>query len=89
MAKTKKTEPAFEEILAEAEENIGALENGGLGLEEALKLYENGVKKLSAAGAIIAKAEKRIQELTENADGEPELRDFARAPETVDAEEDE
>ena len=38
---------------------------------------------------VAARAEKRVMELTENADGEPELRDFARAPETVDAEEDE
>ena len=75
MAKAKKSEPTFEELLAAAETRAEALENGELGLEDALKTYEKGIAELRAAMAIVDRVETRIKELTEDAQGQPVLRD--------------
>ena len=45
------------------------LENEELDLDAALALFEEGVAELRAASAYLAKAETRLKQLTEAADG--------------------
>lgn len=59
MAKAKTLETAFEEL----ETTISELENPDVSLDEALKLYQQGVKLLKYCNDSIDKVEKKIIEL--------------------------
>ena len=59
MAKAKTLETAFEEL----ETTISKLENPDVSLDEALKLYQQGVKLLKYCNDSIDKVEKKIIEL--------------------------
>ncbi|MBP5233623.1 MAG: exodeoxyribonuclease VII small subunit [Planctomycetes bacterium] len=85
MAKAKKSEATFEELIAAAEARAAAIEDGELGLEEALKAYEKGMADLRAATAIISRVETRVKALTEDAEGRPALSDFAEIAPANDA----
>ena len=65
-------EPSFEESLARLEAIVGELEEGRVGLAEALAGYEEGVKLLRRCHAMLQKAERRIELLGGvDADGVP------------------
>jgi|GEM_PF-1107678 len=69
--------PRFEESLAELEKIARDLEDGELGLEDALLRYEMGVKLLRQCHDLLGKAERRIELLAGvDADGNPVLRSF-------------
>lgn len=69
--------PRFEEALAELEKIARDLEDGELGLEQALVRYESGVKLLRQCHELLAGAERRIELLAGvDADGNPVLRPF-------------
>jgi exodeoxyribonuclease VII small subunit len=53
--------PTFEQSLAELERIVNSLEDGGIGLEESLGLYERGVGLLKQCYAQLRQAEQRIQ----------------------------
>lgn len=89
MAKAKKSEATFEELIAAAEARAAALEDGELGLEEALKAYEKGMADLRAAMGIISRVETRVKALTEDAEGKPALGDFAELAPAADDGDDE
>ncbi len=61
MAKGK----SFEDSIEELEKIVAALENGECPLEEAVKLFENGVKISNECHAALDKAEQKIKILTE------------------------
>ena len=68
MAK-KKT--SFEEAIAELEKIVEQLEQGEMGLDDSLKLFERGVKMSRICNEHLEQAEKKIEyllnpELTEN-----------------------
>lgn len=65
MAKTK----TFEEQIVELEEIVKKLENGEAPLDEAVSLFEQGVKISAKCHEQLEKAEQKIKLLTENADG--------------------
>lgn len=65
MAKTK----SFEEQIVELEEIVRKLENGDAPLDEAVSLFEQGVKLSVKCHEQLEKAEQKIKILTENADG--------------------
>ncbi len=69
---TKKTskEPRFEEALAGLERIVRELEGGDLPLDDALKLFEEGVRLSRFCSAKLDEAEKKIEILTRGADGE-------------------
>lgn len=69
---TKKTakEPRFEEALAGLERIVRDLEGGDLPLDDALKLFEEGVRLSRFCSAKLDEAEKRIEILTKGAEGE-------------------
>ena len=69
-------EPKFEKDLEKLEEIVGALEEGELPLDEALKRFEEGIKLAKRCEKTLADAEKRIEILTKNADGNLEPQPF-------------
>ncbi len=73
---TKKKEKSFEEILAQTEDIIDNLESPDIGLEEALKLYEEGVGGLRKCVTMVKGAEEKVKILLENSKDVFELADF-------------
>lgn len=70
-------EPPFEDALAELERVVSDLEEGHLGLDEALTRYERGVALVKACRARLAQAEQRILLLTGvDSDGAAVLQPF-------------
>jgi exodeoxyribonuclease VII small subunit len=63
MAKT------FEQSLDELEKIVKQLEDGDLPLEESLKLFENGVKLSRECRERLTNAERRIEVLMKDANG--------------------
>jgi exodeoxyribonuclease VII small subunit len=63
-------EKSFEESLTDLEEIVGKLESGDLPLEESLELFEKGIKLSRECRSRLTSAERRIEILTKDADGE-------------------
>ncbi len=63
-SKAEKSSASFEQALAELEAVVHDLENGELGLAEALERYELGVKRLKQCQQLLEKAEQKIEVLT-------------------------
>ncbi len=57
-------EMAFEVALARLDEVVARLEAGGVGLEEAVGLFEQGQEYLRLCRTRLAVAQRRIEELT-------------------------
>lgn len=74
-------EKSFEASLTELEEIVTKLEDGDLPLEESLELFEKGINISRACRDRLAKAERRIEILMREADGEIGVEDFD--PESV------
>lgn len=70
MAEKKQT---FEASLQELERIVRNLENGDLALEESLKLFEDGVKLSRECQERLNQAERRIEILMKDGDGNPTL----------------
>lgn len=70
MAEKKQT---FETSLQELERIVRNLENGDLALEESLKLFEDGVKISRECQERLNQAERRIEILMKDGDGNPAL----------------
>ena len=60
---------SFEQSMARIEAIAARLEDEELDLDAALALFEEGVAELRAASSFLAKAETRLKQLTEAADG--------------------
>ncbi|HYV97022.1 MAG TPA: exodeoxyribonuclease VII small subunit [Gemmatimonadaceae bacterium] len=69
---------SFEEDLARLDAIARALENDRLPLDEAMKLFEEGVARLRAATAALEAAEGRVGQLVKQADGTFTVRDLQR-----------
>lgn len=65
---TKKGAPSFEQAVDQLESLIEQIESGEIGLEDALKRYEDGTKLIQRCRGILDKAEKKIEALTEAGD---------------------
>jgi exodeoxyribonuclease VII small subunit len=68
--------PKFEEGLAGLEKLVDELENGDLGLDEALKRFEKGVKLSAQLQAALETAQRKVEKLAQGADGEAVLEPF-------------
>ncbi|TWT31594.1 exodeoxyribonuclease VII small subunit [Blastopirellula retiformator] len=76
--------PAFEEELATLETLVRRLESGEAGLEESLKLYEDGVGKLKSCYSLLQRAERKIEVLSGfNAAGESVTENFDEGETTL------
>jgi exodeoxyribonuclease VII small subunit len=70
-------QPSFEQSLERLEEIVHALEEGELGLNEALERYEEGVKLLRQSYDLLQRAERRIELLSGvDAEGNPVTQPF-------------
>jgi exodeoxyribonuclease VII small subunit len=72
------TKETFEDALAELEEVVSRLEDESVGLEEALKLFEKGVKLAKRCRAQLTSVERRVEQLLAEAgeDQEPATAPF-------------
>lgn len=70
--------PGFDERLARLEAIVAELEGGGLSLEPAIDRYQEGVALLRDCRGILAGFQKRVEELS--ADAEKGLQPYARDP---------
>lgn len=77
-------EPKFEKDLQRLEKIVEELEEGGLPLDESLKKFEEGIRLAKRCEKALGAAEKKIEILTKNAEGELEARPFGEVegPET-------
>lgn len=66
----------FEESLAELEKIATKLESGELGLDEAIKEFEKGIKLSKECSEKLDEAEKKINILVQGEDGELEEENF-------------
>lgn len=70
--KTQKKQ-TFESSLQELEKVVRGLEEGDLSLEDSLKLFEDGVKLSRECQERLNQAERRIEVLLKDEDGNPAL----------------
>jgi exodeoxyribonuclease VII small subunit len=61
---------SFDTALAELQETVRRLEEGGLPLEEAITLYERGVALHERCAQLLGDAELRVQRLVERGGGQ-------------------
>lgn len=61
--------PSFESHLASLEAIVGRLEGEDVTLDEAIRLFEEGVAHLREANAVLERAESDVRRLTEREDG--------------------
>ena len=73
MSKKQKT---FEEALAQLEQIVARLEESPLPLEEALELFKSGLQLTKICRDTLQKAEKDLQVLLKDTDGNFQLTDF-------------
>jgi exodeoxyribonuclease VII small subunit len=66
----------YEKSLRRLDEIMASLENEQVGLDESLKLFEEGIELLRSAAAELDKAETRVQMLIEKSSGGFELREM-------------
>ena len=71
-------ELGFDEQLERLEAIVAELEDGSLGLEEAIARYRAGIGHVKACHAILARYRKQVEELSEEADAS--LRAFEGDP---------
>ena len=58
-----KSDPTFEQAYRELQEVVEQLEDGGLGLEDALRLFERGSELARVCQRIVDEAELRVTRL--------------------------
>ena len=85
--KKKTDEIPYEEAVQRLQEIADALESGDVGLEEALALFEEGVKLTRRCADTLKKAEGKIEKLVEEMNGilktEEVAEDFEADPGSV------
>ena len=85
----KSSEENFENAMARLEAIVEQMESDKLPLEDLLTRYEEGVKLVKVCEDKLTAAEKRIEIITHNAAGEPQIEEFEGAKKTVAAPRDE
>ena len=73
-------EETFEKSLSELEGIVSQLENGDLPLEDSLELFERGIKLSRECRERLTKAERRIEILMKDADGNLSAAEFTPEP---------
>lgn len=67
---------SFEQTMAELEEVVTVLEAGQIELDQALLMFEKGIKLSKACQRILDHAEQKVTRLTKTADGDMEEEPF-------------
>ncbi|MCH7720521.1 MAG: exodeoxyribonuclease VII small subunit [Planctomycetes bacterium] len=68
--------PTFEESLKTLESIADRIEQGQVGLEESIKLYEEGMKLAKHCRSALERAEQKIQQLQTMDQGPPQTKRF-------------
>ena len=71
------TQKSFEKALEELESIVEKMEAGESSLDESLALFEKGVKLAKFLQGELGKAEKKVEILLKNAEGQVEAEPFA------------
>src|ERR1700753_2877782 len=79
----KSTEENFESAMSRLESIVTEMESDKLPLEDLLKRYEEGVKLVKVCEEKLAAAEKRIEIITRDAAGAPQIEEFESEKKTV------
>lgn len=66
-------EKSFEQAVGRLEEIVKALDNGELALDEALKLFEEGVNLAGACSKQLEEAQGKLEILSRKADGSTQI----------------
>jgi exodeoxyribonuclease VII small subunit len=66
----------FEQALERLEQIVCQLENGSLGLDDSLKIFDEGIRLTQLCTKKLEESEKRIQILLKNGQGEKSLQPF-------------
>ncbi len=69
-------ELGFDEVLARLRSVVSQLEQGSLGLEDSLRVYENGVSLARRGHTLLDGAEKRVELLLRVGEDGPVTADF-------------
>jgi exodeoxyribonuclease VII small subunit len=72
----KEPEPSFEVAIERLEAIVGQMESDKMPLEELLVRYEEGIKLVKVCEEKLGTAERRIDLLTKDAAGKPQLVEF-------------
>jgi exodeoxyribonuclease VII small subunit len=64
---------SFEEAYARLEQAVQRLESGGLSLDEALTLYQDGMRLAAVCTRLLDSAELRVTQLSSFSDGDAPL----------------
>jgi exodeoxyribonuclease VII small subunit len=67
---------SYERDIARIETIVEELERSELPLDDALRLFEEGIERLRVASAALMQAESRVRKLIEESDGGFTLADF-------------
>lgn len=67
----------FEEALLELEGTVKKLENGNVSLDEAISLFEKGIKLSDTCRKMLDKAEKKVSVLVSDESGELKKEKFS------------
>ena len=67
---------SYETDIARIETIVEELERSEVPLDDALRLFEEGIERLRAASAALMQAEARVRKLIEESDGGFTLADF-------------
>jgi exodeoxyribonuclease VII small subunit len=67
---------SYETDIARIETIVEELERSEVPLDDALRLFEEGIERLRAASAALMQAEARVRKLIEDSDGGFTLADF-------------
>ena len=76
MAENQPTNPPFESAMERLQQLVEQMESGTLPLEEMLERYEEGIRLVQFCSEKLVAAEKRIEIVTRNAAGNPQIADF-------------
>jgi exodeoxyribonuclease VII small subunit len=79
----KSSEENFESAMARLESIVEQMESDKLPLEDLLTRYEEGVKLVKVCEEKLTAAEKRIEIITRNDAGEPQIEEFETAKKTA------
>jgi exodeoxyribonuclease VII small subunit len=67
---------SYETDLARIENIVGELERSEIPLDDALRLFEEGIERLRTASSALMQAEARVRKLIEDTEGGFTLADF-------------
>ncbi|MEI6350966.1 MAG: exodeoxyribonuclease VII small subunit [Verrucomicrobiota bacterium] len=80
MAEKTLQETSFEGAMERLEQIVEQMESNTLPLEEMLERYEEGTRLVKLCSEKLSAAEKRIEIITRNASGKPEIAEFQAVP---------